>query len=333
MQQIAEELGISRTTVSLCLSGKAAKYKINPETRKKVLDYALKIGFVSNRLAQTVAHGKNDEIGVLYSFSRKDDSRVDALFYLVEHLTRIGRKFQIHHIDADTFVKEIMNLKGMGISDIIVVSKENLTLNELDSIRPYIKNLRLFFNNMLYPHEITLEKNVFIVETNRQKAYKEACEYLYSLGHRVVLADNNNIEYINSLNIFDEVHKLDFLRVDMKRFFSGFSVGREYGSKVISAMRSKGITAVLSHNYQYAQGIIQKLLENKIKVPEDISVLCFGDFESNKYFKIPLTAINVPVFEMVDAIICRMEAEKFDLSLVNIDSELKIRESTGPVRK
>jgi LacI family transcriptional regulator len=119
----------------------------------------------------------------------------------------------------------------------------------------------------------------------------------------------------------------------MKRFFSGFSVGREYGSKVISAMRSKGITAVLSHNYQYAQGIIQKLLENKIKVPEDISVLCFGDFESNKYFKIPLTAINVPVFEMVDAIICRMEAEKFDLSLVNIDSELKIRESTGPVRK
>jgi LacI family transcriptional regulator len=332
MQQIADELGVSRTTVSLCLSGKAAKYKINPDTQKKILDYAKKIGFVSNKLAQTVASGRNEDIGLLYNFSRKDDSRVDALFYLVEHLNRLGRRFHIHHIDDDTFVKEVTTLKGMGISDMIVVCKNVLTSKELDSLRPYMKNLHLFFNNMLYPPEIELEKNLFVAETDRLAAYREACEYLYALGHRVVLADSNNISYIKELGIFDEVYTLEFLRVDMKRFFSGFAVGREYGANVLSTLKDTGATAVLSHNYQYAQGIIQELLENGIRVPEDVSVLCFGDFESNKYFKVPLTAIRVPVFEMIDAIIERLGAESFDSSLHLLPSKLIIRNSTGPAK-
>ena len=333
MKQIADKLGISRTTVSLCLSGKSAKYKINPDTKQKVLDYAQEIGFVSNKMAQNVARGHSDEIGVLYDFSRKDDSRLNALFYLIEHLNRLERRFQIHHISPDTFVKEVTNLKGMGISDMIVVCKGNLSSEELKSLRPYMKNLRLFFNNMLFPPEITAAENIFIAETDRLQAYREACEYLYSLGHRVVLAESNNIKYLEKLGIFDEVHTLRFLRADMHRFVSEFAVGREYGDHVIAGMRKYGATAILSHNYQYAQGIVQKLLENDIKVPEEISVLCFGDIESNKYFKVPLTAIRVPVFEMIDAIIEHLGSKSFGSSLHILPSELVIRESTGPVGK
>ena len=333
MKQIADKLGISRTTVSLCLSGKSAKYKINPDTRQKVLDYAQKIGFVSNKMAQTVARGHSDEIGVLYDFSRKDDSRVNALFYLAEHLNRLEQRFQIHHIAPDTFVQEVTNLKGMGISDMIVVCKNDLSSEELESLRPYMKNLRLFFNNMLFPPEIATEKNIFIAETDRLAAYREACEYLYSLGHRVVMAENNNIKYIEQLGIFDKVHTLEFLRVDMHRFVSEFAVGREYGDQVIAGIHKYGATAILSHNYQYAQGIVQKLLENGIKVPEEMSVLCFGDIESNKYFKVPLTAIQVPVFEMIDAIIERLGSESFDSGLHILPSKLIIRESTGPNSK
>jgi DNA-binding LacI/PurR family transcriptional regulator len=99
---------------------------------------------------------------------------------------------------------------------------------------------------------------------------------------------------------------------------------------VLEAMRSTRATAVLSHNYQYAQGIIQKLFENGVRVPEDISVLCFGDLASNKYFRVPLTAINVPIFAMVDAIIERLENENLSLGLLTLPSELIVRQSTGP---
>ncbi len=332
MQQIADALGVSRTTVSLCLAGKDAKYKINPDTRRKILEYTHKVGFVSNKLAQTVASGLNEDIGLLYDFSRKDDSRVDGLFYLVEHLTRLGRRFHIHHIDDDTFVDEVISLKGMGIADVIVVSRGTLTLEEVERLRPYMNNFRLFFNNLLHPPDIDCEKNIYITETGRAEAYREACEYLYSLGHRIVLADNNNFKYIQETGFFDDVVVLDFLRADMKRFYSNFAVGREYGAMVIEALKQTRATAVISHNYLCAQGIIQVLFEDHIKVPKDISVVCFGDVESNKYFSVPITAIKVPVFEMIDEIINHLGMDSIEKSRHIFYSTLIPRQSTARVQ-
>ncbi len=61
MVGIAEELGLSQTTVSLCLSGKAEAYRIKPETVRRVQEYAAEVGFVPNTIARNLVMRQNSK--------------------------------------------------------------------------------------------------------------------------------------------------------------------------------------------------------------------------------------------------------------------------------
>ncbi|MDA3957643.1 LacI family DNA-binding transcriptional regulator [Oceanispirochaeta sp.] len=66
MKDLAEELGISRTTVSLVLKGKADQYRISMETQKRILDLVEKEGYKPNYFAQGLNNGKTMTIGVIF---------------------------------------------------------------------------------------------------------------------------------------------------------------------------------------------------------------------------------------------------------------------------
>lgn len=333
MQEIAQELGLSRTTVSLCLSGKAGKYMISPKTQERVKNFARKIGFASNVLAQTVASGKNNKIGIMFDFSRKDDSRINALFYLTAKLTQAGKQYYIHAFEENTFIESIITLKGMGISDIVISCKNNFTNEELNELKPYIKNMRLYFNNLMVDKNVEENKNIFLVETDRYKIYHEVADFLYAQGHRRVIAENNNIRYLKDYSNFDSIAKLSFQRVNMITYISEYEVGRTYGREVIEYMESARATAVIVHNHLYAQGILYELLSNNIKVPEDISIVCFGNSENLDYQRVPLTSIKLPVYKIVDCILDSLIKGTQLTPITKIDSELIIRQSVGPARK
>ena len=86
MKQIAEELGISRTTVSLILQGKADEYRISPATQRQVLDYVEQKEFRPNYFAQALSGGKTGVIGVVFpdvfeSFMSKMIRGIESALY------------------------------------------------------------------------------------------------------------------------------------------------------------------------------------------------------------------------------------------------------------
>jgi DNA-binding LacI/PurR family transcriptional regulator len=60
-------------------------------------------------------------------------------------------------------------------------------------------------------------------------------------------------------------------------------------------------TAVVAHNDSVAIGAIDTLQKQGFRVPEDVSVVGFGDGLLAEHFRVPLTTIRAPKTEMGEA--------------------------------
>ncbi len=65
ISDIARELGVSVTTVSFILNGKAKEKRISEGLTKRVLDYVKKVGYKPNELAKSLRTGKTKIIGLV----------------------------------------------------------------------------------------------------------------------------------------------------------------------------------------------------------------------------------------------------------------------------
>lgn len=75
-EQIARQLGISRTTVSLVLNGRAESHRISSETRKRVLAAAKAAHYRPNIIARQLAGKRSSVVGVLVSTTAVPDPRL-----------------------------------------------------------------------------------------------------------------------------------------------------------------------------------------------------------------------------------------------------------------
>ena len=66
MKSIADELGVSRSTVSFVLAGAAQRHRIKPETAQRILRRADELGFRPNYFARALNTKKTGAIGLLF---------------------------------------------------------------------------------------------------------------------------------------------------------------------------------------------------------------------------------------------------------------------------
>ena len=65
IRDLAEVLGLSITTVSRVINGKAKKYRISDETQKRVLLAAKQYNYVPNKLARGLKLSRTDTLGLI----------------------------------------------------------------------------------------------------------------------------------------------------------------------------------------------------------------------------------------------------------------------------
>jgi LacI family transcriptional regulator len=68
---------------------------------------------------------------------------------------------------------------------------------------------------------------------------------------------------------------------------------------VAQALSEKApFTAVVAHNDSVAIGAVETLLQQGFRVPEDVSIVGFGDGVLAANFRVPLTTVRIPQTEM-----------------------------------
>jgi len=66
LDELAAELSLSPTTVSLALSGKSRTYRISEKTTIRIKEAAERLGYTPNHMARAMRRGKSDTIGVIF---------------------------------------------------------------------------------------------------------------------------------------------------------------------------------------------------------------------------------------------------------------------------
>ena len=111
----------------------------------------------------------------------------------------------------------------------------------------------------------------------------------------------------------------------------------EDGAKAALQMLNENChpTAIQAVSDLVAIGCAETLLQQGIKIPEDISVVGFGNVLAAEYYRVPLTTVRQPKFRLgvaaVETMMKLIHAEPIQLK--RLPAELEVRKSSAPPKK
>ncbi|WP_223584302.1 LacI family DNA-binding transcriptional regulator [Sphingobacterium sp. GVS05A] len=175
IKEIAQELNVSKSTVSLVINHKAQQARISKDLERRVLDYVAKVGYKPNSLAKSLATGRSNTIGLIVE--NIGDSFFGPFALYVEELLRKKN----YHVLYSSTLGDPQN--AQDIIDFMLEKKvEGIllapTVNLDEHQRKILENkvpLVVFDRN-------SPEVATHYVHIDNGDSSRKACSYLQSIG-------------------------------------------------------------------------------------------------------------------------------------------------------
>lgn len=288
LKSIADQLNISISTVSRALTGQSEHYRISKKTTQLILETAKKLDYEPNQLARGLRLKKTNTIGIIVPditnpfFSKiirwiENSARENGISILISDS---NDETELEKISVDIFTRRkidglIISPVGEESSHLIKARNKNIPIVLID------RN----FNGLDLP----------FVGSDNYNGTKEAVRYLIANGHRRIgflqgLTDSS----VNQDRVKGYVQALKENGIPFEPdLVVGNSFGEEsgyMGSKLL-LNTSKNITAIFAASNLIALGAIRAIREEKLKIPEDISIISFDDQTYAEFIATPLTTV------------------------------------------
>ena len=275
LKELADALGLSRTTVSRALNGFP---EVNAETKARVAEAAERLGYRPNPVARRLATGRAGAIGVVFPPKANlllDPHFMEFLVGVVSLCTERGVMLALS--GAETTGDDLQtyrNLAASGQIDGVILSGPLVR----DPRVPLLTDLGLPF--VLHGRTLADAPYAFMDIDNRGAFYAQtACAI--AQGHR-------HIALLNGLTLYTFAqHRLEGycaaladagLTPNPNLIFSA-SMSEESGYRQTreALERTPKPTAFLCSSMVEALGCLRALRDSDLRVPEDISVLAHDD--------------------------------------------------------
>ncbi|WP_269523146.1 LacI family DNA-binding transcriptional regulator [Coraliomargarita parva] len=312
MKQIAELAGVSTATVSRALRNQEI---VDAQTRKRIMDLADRLQYRPNKLVHGVIQGKIKLVAIVVGNSAAETtSRLIRL--MQDHLYQNGFSTIIYNTDQD-IEKEIQCLhdaveyrvSGMIISTVNYNAGEKHFWELREHGTPFVL-LSAYGESVNAPH----------VHLDNDAVSREALDYLIDMGHRDILVFAGPEEsWGNSLfgkwgglmkerGIPDAADRYVPTLWDIK---SGYDAMR----KVLEEGRRP--SAIVAITDDVAAGAMQAIREFGLSIPDDISVMGFGNYRIGEVLFPPLTTVDTGYQEVAiksaQTLISMMKMSRDDL--------------------
>lgn len=313
--KIAEDLKLSKTTVSVCLSGNAEKGRVKPETVERVKKYAEKINYIPNRIARSLTKPGKSPVGLIISQDSSSEKSLYAMRKAMQMLDEGGREFIVQNFLAHHISDAVTALKGMNVREIIMfgifserINVERIPQNVLikfhadqAKLASLLEDVRFYSVDYRFPlSENSKLPKIYRFGINRNDIYARLFTTIFKTGKTPIACDENCIseEIRHNLACSDfEFQPEHIIVMPDGQIDNLFKLGHELVAKVIAMIKDDRIKTVVLHDDKVAAGLIAGLLENSYSVPGDVSVVGFNNIDASPYFKVPLTTIELPVME------------------------------------
>lgn len=326
IKDIAKRAGVSYSTVSRALNG-IGKDR-NGAKRQQILEIASEMGYVPNQAAINLKLSRSYVIGLYFSTI----SKMSSPFVLHDVLTGVysivGSKYNVVVKGIDMY--EAGTLNPSYFDGIIVLSQRNEDQEFMDEVLekriPMVVICRTVFADV--PN----------VTTDEAKAMERAMDYLIENGHRNICViegapnlDSTRLRH-RGWQTSARKHGLDPERIPVVggtyRYASGYQ-----GAKVLLEHHP---TAILCFNDEMAFGAREAIAEAGLKVPEDVSLIGFDNWDLSGYNSMRLTTVERSMSEIARegtrVLLRRLEDGIIDNKRIFLDNKLIIRDTVKDLR-
>jgi len=326
LTSISRRIGVSPSTISRILSGKAEKYRISEETVALVMAEVSRCNYTPSAIAQTLRTNKSHTIGVLIP-SVSNPYFADIAGAIIAEARAKGYTT----IVMDTMESEenqracLSSLISRKVDGIIAApcGEDKSLFEDIDKSVPVVLVDRYFSDTKLS----------YVTNNNYRGAYS-ATQHLINHGHRSIACIQGDTESLPNIRRVEGFKKaLANSGVDNEPIVVGdaFSIKNGYLETKLLINRPNRPTAIFALSYTILLGVIKALNDSAIKVPDDISIVSFDDNLSLDYMTPSITRISQPVDEMgrlsTKLLFEKIEDHKTKPTQIELSSSLISRDS------
>lgn len=326
IKDVAKRAGVSYSTVSRALNGIGSE---NTEKRKRILEIAEEMGYVPNQAAINLKLSRSYVIGLYFSTI----SKMSSPFVLHDVLTGVysivGSKYNVVVKGID--MHEPGTLNPTYFDGVIVLSQRSEDQAFIDEVLK--KKIPM----------VTICRTVYAdapnVTTDEAGAMEKAMDYLIENGHRKICV----IEGVPNLDSTRLRHKgwrasvrkhgMDPEEIPIVggtyRYASGYQ-----GAKLLLQHNP---TAILCFNDEMAFGAREAIAEAGLKVPDDVSLIGFDNWDLSGYNSMKLTTVERNMGEIAKegtrVLLRHLESGVVDNSRIYLENKLIIRSTVKDIRE
>ncbi|EOR93562.1 Transcriptional regulator [Arcticibacter svalbardensis MN12-7] len=297
---IAQQLNISKTTVSFVLNGKAREKHISEGLEKKILEHIEKVGYRPNQFAQGLRSGKTKIIGMMVEdISDPFFSTVARL--IEESAYKKGYKIIYCSTENDTQkTKDLIQIYRTRQVDGYIIAPPPGIEKELNDLID--DNLPVVLFDRTVPEVDTNN----VVVNNYEAAY-DAIHHFIQNGYKniaMVNLDSDQVQMLERQEGYIDALK----RIKGKPIIKNilYHDNKENSIKEIQEFLSENrdkIDAVFFATNYIADNGLESIRNLNLHIPQDIGVIVFDDHNLYRLFTPPITAISQPVKEIAENVI------------------------------
>lgn len=330
INDIALKTGLSITTVSRVLNGKAEQYRIGKKSQQKIKEAARELNYIPNQYAANLRTGKSNTIALIVPslnnpFFAGIASIINAEVRKFGYITIIGDSDENPEIEKN----ELLQLMSRNIEGLIIVpcGNEWEHIKHLHDQGLPVICVDRYFENVDLPY----------VSTDNYEGAYSATKYLLDHGH-VSIACIQGVQSAipNKLRVqgFEDAMKEAGI-TDYSIVGDDYSVQNGYLETKLLFQHKTKPTAIFSLSNTIAMGCLKALKEEKIKIPADVSLITFDDHPYLDFLATPLTCIAQPVSDIskiaIKFLFSRINNNEKNINQVLLKPKMKIKESVRTI--
>lgn len=317
INDIAKKTGLSKSTISRYLN----QGSVSKTSRKKIKDAIEELGYVPNSYARNLKISKTNTIGVIIPnfIGYTKNTSLNAINIYLKN-TDYSMLISCSNDDMRQEVRIIDEMVRLNVDGIILfasnISQKHIeTLNNLDiPVVIFGQHLDKFISITADDYTAGRLMASYIKELNHKEiSYFDVGDYDIAVGNRY----KGLLSILKDTDIKINHHHADFTK----------QTAYERAKEVIDKENS---TLYLGATDNIAFGIIEALREKNIKIPDEISVTGFGDYEISPLINPPLTTVAFSYEKLgklaIESLIDAIEGNK-SIKAKKVEPKLIVRSS------